>query len=350
MKVDVPPLVIVKPISSYEMENIHWLWPYWLGRGKLQLLAGPPGVGKTTLALKTVATVSIGGEWPDGTRAPAGDVLVWTGEDGIADTIKPRLVAMGADTTKIHVLSEVTDGNSKRPFDPSTDIIRLGSALDRIKPAMLMLDPVSSAIIGDSHKAAEVRRGLQPVVDLLVKHNIAGLGITHFRKGSKGDDPLDRVIASVGFTAGPRLIMVAIKAANGGGNRIARAKSNIGPDGDGFEYQLVQTHVSEESKEVDVAAQYIEWGAPLVGNARDLLAVEEPEKDASALDEATHFLEQQLASRAPVAVKDIKEAAQAYGVAWRTIERAKKQLDKPAGRILVHKGGLTQGWSWQLTR
>lgn len=77
------------------MEPITWLWNGWLAKGKFHLIAGAPEAGKTTLGLSMVAAISSGNYWPDGTRATVGNCLIWTSEDGLADTIKPRLLAMG---------------------------------------------------------------------------------------------------------------------------------------------------------------------------------------------------------------------------------------------------------------
>jgi energy-coupling factor transporter ATP-binding protein EcfA2 len=98
-------VVRARRLDTYAMKNVNWLWRYWLARGRLNVLAGPPGVAKTTIALYFAAIVSSGGEWPDGTRCPPGDVLIWTGEDNIDDTIKPRLIAMGADPARIYTSS-----------------------------------------------------------------------------------------------------------------------------------------------------------------------------------------------------------------------------------------------------
>jgi putative DNA primase/helicase len=134
-------------------------------------------------------------------------------------------------------------------------------------PALALFDPMTSAIVGDGHKSNDVRRGLQPMVNLSVKYDIASLGITHFRKGSQGSNPAERVIDSVAYTAAPRLTTVAIKAADGT-RRWARAKANNSPDGDGFEYELVQCHVREPGSDDLIEAQRIKWGKKLTGTAR----------------------------------------------------------------------------------
>ena len=78
-------------------EPIDWLWEGWLATGKLHILAGAPGTGKTTVALAFAATISCGGRWPDGARADPGQVLIWSSEDDAKDTLVPRLIAMGAN-------------------------------------------------------------------------------------------------------------------------------------------------------------------------------------------------------------------------------------------------------------
>ena len=83
--------------ASVTPQAIEWLWPGWLARGRLHLLAGQPGAGKTTLALDFAAIISSGGVWPDAARANQGCVVIWSGEDDPADTLVPRLIAEGAD-------------------------------------------------------------------------------------------------------------------------------------------------------------------------------------------------------------------------------------------------------------
>jgi MoxR-like ATPase len=93
--------VILVNGADLKPEPIRWLWDAWLARGKLHILAGAPGQGKTTIALAFAATVTSGGRWPDGARSAAGNVLVWSGEDDPADTLLPRLMAAGADPKRV---------------------------------------------------------------------------------------------------------------------------------------------------------------------------------------------------------------------------------------------------------
>jgi putative DNA primase/helicase len=99
---------------------IEWHWNGWLARGKLHLLAGSKTTGKSTVSLNLMATTTISADWPDGTRAPFGDVLLWTGEDGIEETILPRFLAAGGDRKRLHIIRKMRlpDG-STIPFDPT---------------------------------------------------------------------------------------------------------------------------------------------------------------------------------------------------------------------------------------
>ena len=190
--------VILARGDTLSPEPVRWLWPGWLALGKLAILAGAPGTGKTTCALAMAATVTVGGLWPDGTRCPAGDVLIWSGEDDAADTLLPRLVAAGADRTRVFFVGDTVEDGQRRPFDPATDTAALLAAA-RTLPALrfILVDPVVSAVAGDSHKNTEVRRGLQPLVDFAAAAGAALLGITHFSKGGQGMDPAQRVTGSM---------------------------------------------------------------------------------------------------------------------------------------------------------
>ena len=91
------PRIVAPTFAEIEMKPIRWLWFEYLACGKLHILAGAPGTGKTSLAMTLAAIVTTGGRWPDGTRAQQGNVLVISAEDDCSDTLKPRLLAAGGD-------------------------------------------------------------------------------------------------------------------------------------------------------------------------------------------------------------------------------------------------------------
>lgn len=345
-----PPEVQLTQASKLKIVAVRWLWPGWLARGKFHVLAGTPGTGKTTIAMAVAATCSTDGTWPDGTACRGGNVLIWTGEDDPADTLAPRLLASGADLTKVYFIQGTTENGELRSFDPARDLHTLERQAQAIgNIALLIVDPVVSAVAGDGHKAGDVRRGLQPLVDLAAALDCAALGITHFSKGTAGRDPLERVTGSQAFGALARVVIVAAKDGADSGDDtparrfVARAKSNIGPDGGGFVYHLKQ---SELAGHPGLIASYVTWGAAIEGTARDLLGAAEINdaegSNASEGQDAVKFLKALLAD-GPVAVRLIKENARGARYSWITIERAKKK----AG-IKAQKLGMKVGWVWCL--
>lgn len=312
------PLVELRRGDSIEVRPIRWLWPGWLARGKLHVLAGAPGTGKTTIALALAAAVTRGAFWPDESRSPRGSCLIWSGEDDPADTLAPRLLAANADLSRVYFVGAVRDGDERRAFDPATDLPALrAEAFDIPDLALVIADPIVSAVAGDSHKNTEVRRALQPLVNLAHDLGAAVLGITHFSKGSGGRDPLERVTGSVAFGALARVVMVTARIEGEEARVFARAKSNIGPDGGGFRYEL---RVGEAQP--DVSATWVYFGEALEGSARDLLGSGEPpsEEDLERRDAASWLAE--LLGSGPMPAREVKAAADASGFAWRTVQRA----------------------------
>lgn len=334
------PVVEILPASAVKVEPINWVWLGHLARGKTHLLGGAPGTGKTTIAVSICATISSGGKFPCGNLAEAGDVLIWSGEDSAEDTLVPRLLASGADLTRVHLVGGKQEGEKRHPFDPSTDMPALAKAARSLKSLrLLVLDPVVAAVAGDSHKNGETRRGLQPVVDLAAELGCAVLGITHLSKGTSGREPLERIAGSIAFGAVARVVLATVKPADPDApRRLVRAKSNIGPDTGGFEYTLFAAPVPGHP----LQAQRVDWGASLEGSARDLMSVETPDDSADSMDDAEAFLAETL-REGPMMTKDIKSAAAAHGHRWRTIERAKKSLG-----VVATKGGFQGAWGWEL--
>jgi putative DNA primase/helicase len=351
-KLKTPDAVTLTRASDVQIRPIDWLWDGYLPRGMLTLLAGLPGCGKSTLALAFAATITSAGRWPDGTpvRTP-GSVLVWSSEDAADTVLTPRLIACGADLSRVHFVDESRDADgSLRPFDPSTDMQLLQRRIESMPDLCLMiLDPVLLAVGGDSHKAAETRRGLKAVVDMAAARNVAILGITHFRKGGTATDPAERVIGSQAFVAQARMVLIASKVQDPDDSKsmkriIARAKSNISPDDGGFSFHLEQSEVKP-----GIHAQGISWGGAISGSALALLndaeGVESKINDEkSAREIAADFLREVLKDGAKPS-KEIEAEARDAGISRASLRRAKDKL-----KVLPAKSAMLGGWTWQLPK
>jgi putative DNA primase/helicase len=336
----------VELISADKIDpvSVDWVWKGFLARKKVEFIAGVPTTGKTTIALDFAAKISCGGKWPDGSRAPVGDVLIWSGEDDWDDTIVPRLIACGANRARVHKVAVFVDGKGeKRAFDPAKDIETLTAAAKRLpKLVMVIVDPVVAVVSGDSHKNAEVRHDLARLVALAEQANCVVLGITHFTKNTSGQDPLERVIGSGAFGAVARLVMMTVRPDEPGGKScLVIGKSNIGRGSGGYEYELKIKPLPDHGIE---EAQYVEWGERVEGTAREILNEAEGVSTGkeSKIDVAKAWLSGRL-SGGPVDATSILFEAEAAKIAGITLERAKKKLG-----VKSEKDGPDGGWRWHL--
>lgn len=332
--------------STIIPESISWLWDGWLPLGKLVIFAGQPGTGKTTVMMAVASTTTTGGRLPDGSTTAAGSVVIWSGEDGIADTLVPRLVAMGADMNKIYFVT----GTGRVSFDPSKDMPHLSAQIKLVPDVRLVIiDPVVSAISGDSHKNAEVRKGLQPLVDLGADTGACIVGISHFNKsGGNTSNPLDLISGSIAFAAVARVVLGAAKLTapdeeHGHSRIFCRIKSNIGPDEDGIGYDLRMEPLTGQP---GIEASTVLWGQYVTGHSRDLLSQAAPEdsnpKANTRASEAQEFLKEILSGGA-IAQKTVEEEAGKAGISEKTLRRAKKDLS------VMSKKNFS-GWVWEMVK
>jgi AAA domain len=171
-------------LADVRPQPVRWLWPDRIAC-KLVLFTGLPDCGKTTAAIDIASRVTMGEVWPDGSGlAPHGSVLILTAEDGLADTIRTRADAAGADVRRIYVLTGVHDerGNPSS-FELQQDLVLVAEKVQEVGDvALVIIDPIT-AYMGagkiDTHKTADVRAVLSPLRDFADQHGVAVIGLTH---------------------------------------------------------------------------------------------------------------------------------------------------------------------------
>ena len=320
-------------LSDVQAESVSWLWPGRIPRGKLTLIIGDPGQGKSFLTLDLAARVSSGRAWPDGTPAVFGDVVLLTAEDGLSDTVRPRLDAMSGDPARVHVITAIRAGERERGFDLTKDVEHLESAIKKTGADLVVIDPVS-AYLGkaDSYKDAEVRGILAPVAALAERTGVAIIGIMHLTK-SQQRQAIHRAQGSIAFVGAARAVF-AVAADRGDPERrlFLPVKMNVARKAPGLAFRLV---------EVGGAAR-VEWDEnPVNVDVEDVLAGPDLVTERTERDEATDFLREILA-RGPVAADDVKDQARAAGISERTLSRAKADLG-----VEAEKTGFEGGWVWR---
>ncbi|HAV4639216.1 AAA family ATPase [Acinetobacter baumannii] len=332
-------------MSDIQAQPITWLWDGWLPLGKMTILAGAGGCGKTNLSLALIATITTGGVFPDGSPCSnVGKVLIYSTEDDPADTLKPRLIANGADISKVSIISGRTNEKGElEPFDPAQDFPKIEEYI-KLNPdvKLLMIDPIISAVSGDMNKANDVRRSLQPLVDLANEYKFSVLGITHFSKGSAGSTPADRIIGSQAFTALARMAWSAAKREDEGDCILVRAKSNNSILEGGIRYQIESETVLDH---IDTTKTV--WLGTIEGTAKELLnEAESAENDnGSMVDMAKEFLIDLLSSVEKMPTKEVQAQAKDAGFSPASIRRAQEKLNikpfKPQGEKV---------WFWSLPK
>jgi hypothetical protein len=336
MPKDVPDFELIR-LSDVVTKPIAWLWPNRIAIGKLTILAGDPGLGKSTISLVIAATVSTGRDWPDSQTSPTGpgSVILLSAEDGLADTVKPRLEVLQADVSKIYALETVkgTDG-CLGPFNLKTDVPRLEEAVRQAgDPRLVVIDPVSCYLGNtDENKNAAMRAVLTPLADMAERLGVAVLLISHMNK-NVGGKSIYRLMGSLASVAAARTVWTLHRDPSDADRVLMLcSKTNIAKRLSGLALRIVDGNVEWESEPVDMSAD-------------DLLAIEAaPPPRGKEIDKAKAFIKDVLAS-GPEAANDVIERGKQEGLSERTLKRAKMDL----GVQSVKSGeGKDQKWLWQL--
>jgi len=322
-------------MADIQPTKIDWLWPNRIPVGRLSLLVGRPGAGKSFLTCDLAARISKGEPWPDGSKNVEGSVMFITTEDDPNDTIRPRLDAHNANVSKIHLLRGINVQKPNAEPDESAftlkDVDQLAEAVRQVKDCRLVvIDPIGS--FGgkgiDFHKDNEVRSLLTPVIRIAESHGIALLVVMHRRKAESmfADDT---AMGSTAFTG------------------LARAVWHLSSDPDDPARRLLVPGKCNQSAQptgmaftIEGDPVRLEWDPdPVEVTADDALSRERNGSGGhSAVDEAVDWLRTAL-SGGPRPSKELEEEARKNKISGKTLERAKKEIG-----VESRPGGYRKPW------
>ena len=340
-------LILTRRLSDIDAKPVSWLWPGRIARGKVSIIAGNPGLGKSQITANIASIVTTGGCWPvDGGQCVARDVVFLSAEDDPADTLRPRLEAAGADLNRVHVIDSVLGhtGNGQplnRTFSIQRDMQALLEKLTELGDvAAVFIDPIT-AYLGDvdSHRNAEVRALLAPLSDLAAQRDTAIIGVSHMNK-SAGAEALMRVTGSLAFVAAARAAyLVARDEADEARRFFVAMKNNIGPDSMGLAFRIESATVQSSAGPLQTSR--VVWEAnPVTITANEAMRTETPEQ-GSALRDAEEWLRETLSE--PTPASEVTRKAEAAGISRITLKRASGSLG-----VVKQKAAMNAGWVWSL--
>jgi hypothetical protein len=328
---------IVITVSNVAPEAIQWLWPGRLAFRKLTILAGNPGLGKSMIALDVAARASSGRPLPGGSPALGPiDVLIIAAEDGIADTIRPRLDQLGADVARVHVLRARVHGDREAPITLG-HVDTIGAAVDQVGARVVIIDPLS-AYLGDtdSHRDAEVRGLMTPIAELAERKGVAVIGVMHLSK-TAGRSAIHRASGSVAFVAQARFALAVIADPQNRERRyLAPMKCNLAKEPTTLAYTLPDGRLTWDQAAVE--------NFDLDGT---LAAGEGTPRDKGEQTDAAAVIRDLLADAGswPLDAREALEAGRAHGIPERTMQWTARRLG-----IRVVRSGFGRGGKWQWHR
>lgn len=347
LKVSVPPqpesereFDVVTTMSDVVPEDVSWLWPGRIPFGKLTVVEGDPKTGKSTMTIDLMARVVTGSAMPDGSEsdldAPA-DCILMTAEDGLADTVRPRLDAAGADARRVHswdgVASTTPDGKTevRLPSLP-LDVGRLEAMVIRHSAKLVIID-VLAAYLGekvDSHRDSDVRRALAPLAKMAERTGAAVVVLRHLNKGT-GTKAVYRGGGSIGISGQARsILLVALDPNDETMQRqvLAVTACNLAATAPSLSFEL--------ASDGPVAPVRIEWTGTSTLSADELLADPGSEDERSDRKEIAERLTA-WTEDGPVAVEEVRRKLRDDGLApsTTTLQRARRdagvKVGSPAG-------------------
>lgn len=326
---DEPNLKLIN-MEQVEVEKIDWLLYPFIPFGKVTIVQGDPGEGKTTMVLQIIAKLTKGeAVLPSGSDEPALEaktvdlepvnVIYQTAEDGLGDTIKPRLLSAGADCSRVMVIDD--NDQALTMMDA-----RLEEAIIKTKARLVVLDPIQGFLGAavDMHRANEIRPLMKRVAVLAEKYHCAIILIGHMNKNSNGKSSY-RGLGSIDFQAAARSVLIVGRIKDEPEIRVVcHVKSSLAPEGKSIVFRLDKDTGFEWIGEYDISAD-------------DLLSGDNRGKKIHA---AKEFLQEVLASGS-VAQTKVAEEAESRGIKKKTLWNAKKELE-------INSVKIGNKWFWML--
>lgn len=307
--------------SQVAPEKIEWLWPGRLALGKITLLEGDPGLGKSTLTLEMAARLSMGKPLPGGLILKPTGTLLLSAEDGVADTIVPRLMAAGANLGLVHIMEGIRTHEGEAGVQIPTDLDLIEEAMTLLGCSLVVMDPLS-VFLGDDiseNRNQEVRKALAPAKAMFERARVSGLLLRHLTK-SQSANPVYRGAGSIGLGGAARIVMMVAEDPEIPGLRIlAEVKNNLSKPAPSLSYRLI-------SSPLDPDVGQIEWSGESRWAAKDLQAPHEEEEFGPKLGDAVEWLKEYLHGGVTVMVKQMQRDATAAGISEKTLKRARKAV------------------------
>jgi hypothetical protein len=326
----------IETVSASEVvtERVRWLWEKRIPFGKLTIFDGDPDMGKSVVTTDIAARVSTGRGFPDGAECEAANVAIVNVEDGVADTIVPRLKAAGADLDRCQIVKGLPDGKGgTRLIEIPQDIAALESFVQAHDIKLLIVDPVLTMLGGDANKDQDARKALAPLRDMAERTGCAVVAVRHLNK-SVGLKAIQRGGGNMGLIGVARAGCFFAQDPEDDRRRImAPHKSNLAEKPPSLVYCVVTSEVHDTAR--------LEWMGVSEYDANALAADGSTPHEKSELDEAREFLRDELSDGAMWAKQVFKDARDA-GISEKTLRRAKAAISVRSEKIGV------EGWQWSM--
>ena len=310
-------------MADVEATEVKWLWYPYIPYGKVTIIQGDPGEGKTTLILNLAALLSKGEKLPESEeKYEPINIIYQTAEDGLSDTVKPRLMAANAEHERITVIDE---GISELSFTDE----RLEQAIIETKAKMVILDPLQ-AYIGanvDMHRANEIRPVMKHLAEVAQKYECAVVLVGHLNK-AMGMKSSYRGLGSIDIPASARSVLLVGRIKDNPTIRVmAQIKSSLAPEGEPIAFELNKETGFHFIGKYDISVDDLLNGTSTV----------------SKLEQAENLLKDELADGNTVQQKSIHQRAKLRNISERTLNQAKKNL----GVKSIRRENV---WYWQLPK